>query len=183
MPMPIFTAGRKLRASELKAIADQVDALTSSYFEEARKTALTSRASTTVQAADPHLTIPLPASTVWHFSAVLLVSSAANAAGDLAFQFTAPAGATLDVGHLALHDSLASGSSGTAEGAGVGGSGSPSLLMAAGASTTVTTVQVEGRIVFGVTAGSLTLTWAQLASNANATTLNVGSKLTARRLD
>lgn len=165
-----FTAGQRLRASDLAA-------------PTARKTSATDRTSTTVQVADTHLFLALPANTVWDFTALLLVTSAANAAGDISFQFTFPALAAVDVGHLALHDSIASGSSASVEGAGVSSATvSPTTLMAAGCSTAMTSIFVWGRITLAATAGNLALTWAQLASSVNLTRLNVGSNLTARRV-
>lgn len=148
----------------------------------ARKGSATPRSSTTTHAADPDLTLALPALTTWDFTSLLFVTSAANAAGDLAFQFAYPVGCTVDVGHLAVHDSIASGSTAGVEAAGTPNSTtSPTTAMAAGASTAITNVFVWGRITLGSTAGSLTLMWAQLASNANATTLGIGSNITARR--
>lgn len=179
-------AGLHVSGADLLSLQTQITALTSridALVSTARKTVATSRNTTTVQAADPDLVIPLLANTTWDITSLMLVSSAANAAGDFAFQYTYPAGCTVDLGHLAPHDSLASGSNSSLESAGVSNStASPTGLMAAGASTSITSHWVWGRIAVGATAGNFTLTWAQLSSNANNTTLNIGSNLTLRRV-
>lgn len=149
----------------------------------AYKSASTSRNTTTTPAADADLTIALPASTTWDFDGLLLLTSAANAAGDFMFQFTWPTAATLSHGAWGLHNVLASGSQSDLEGAATSAdSTSPSVLYAAGASTTVTGVFFKGRIIMSTTAGNLAVAWAQFSSNANNTTLNAGSHMTCRQV-
>lgn len=146
----------------------------------AAKTLTTSRNSTTTDTADPHLVLALAASKTYDIKGVLLVSSAANAAGDFKFSFTFPTGAELTVAPIGVHDSLASSSSADGQFAVITpDASSPTSSLSFGASTTATGIQVEGRITVGSTAGNLTLLWSQLSSNANATSLLQGSWLTA----
>lgn len=181
---PTLADGTPYPASMWQLALDEVARLSAASASggalKARKATATPRTAT-AQVADPHLTLAFPANTSWDFTSLLLVTSAANAQGDFAFQFTYPALCTVDVGHIALHDSLASGSSVIAEGAGVSNStASPTTLMAAGASTSMTSILVWGSITVGATAGSLALTWG-LLSALGTTTLNIGSRITARR--
>lgn len=143
----------------------------------------TSRTSTATPAADPDLTVALPASTTWDFDGLLLPTSAANAAGDFMFQFTYPASATLSFGAWGLHNTLASGSQSDLEGAATSAdSATPSGLYVAGCSTSMTGVFFKGRIIVSGTPGSLVVSWSQFASNVNATTLNAGSHMTCRQV-
>jgi hypothetical protein len=149
----------------------------------AYKSAGTSRNTTTTPAADSDLTIALPASTTWDFDGLLLVTSAANAAGDFMFQFTYPASATLSFGAWGLHNTLASGSQSDLEAAATSAdSSTPSGLYVAGASTSMTGIFFKGRIIVSTTPGNLVVAWSQFASNANNTTLNAGSHMTCRQV-
>lgn len=167
------------------AWAQQVTDFINDYISgrTVRKAAATSRNTTVTRTADPELTLSLPVNSVWDFECHLLLTSAANAAGDFAGEFTFPAGCTVDHGSLGLTDVLASGNIGdvTAGTATSNDSSSPSLFAGIGCSTTMTFAVYFGRIAIGATPGSLTLAWAQLSSNANNTTVNIGSKLIARR--
>lgn len=148
-----------------------------------RKSSATSRNTTAARVADPDLTLSLPANSTWDWECHLLLSSAANAAGDFAGEFTYPGLATVDHGSFGLIDTLASGGSADLN-AGTATSNdttSPTTFFAMGTSTVITYALIMGRIALGATAGSLTLAWAQFGSNGNNTTVNIGSKLIARR--
>lgn len=173
----IPTSGAKFRASDLAALITEVRPVS------AYKTADTTRANDATRTADPHLTIALPANSTWDWDLSLIINSVANAAGDFTGEMAFPASATLSYGSLSLVDTIASGQSADlkAEGASVD-STSPSDSFDIGCSTVETHALITGRIVLGATAGSLTLNWGQLVSNANGTTLQNGCRLVAHRV-
>lgn len=144
----------------------------------------TTRTSTITRTADPDLALALPANSTWEFTGALILTSAANAAGDFSYEWQFPASATLTAVNHGMDIGLASGSVGTIEAvvqANQTGT-SPTTAQNYGCSTTQTGVIVTGRIVLAGTAGSLTLAWAQQSSNASGTTLQNGSYITARRV-
>jgi len=174
----IPAAGAKLPASVLSALITELRPVS------AFKTVDTSRASTVARVADPDLSVTLPADSDWDFELVLLISSAANAAGDFSGEFAYPTGAAISHLTLGLVDTLASGISADLSADGnTRDATSPSNAFDLGCSTAVVCALVSGRIEVGSTAGALTLNWAQLASNANATVVQDGSRLVARRSD
>lgn len=168
-------AGVTLTASTLSALITELRPITAS------KATTTSRNTTTTDTADPDLVLAVAVSRTYDIKGVLLVSSAANAAGDFKHSFSFPTGATFTLTAIGVHDALASSSSGD----GQFGSNdlldatSPTGSLSYGASTSPTGIQVEARLVTGSTAGNLTLLWSQLSSNANNTNLLGGSWLTA----
>ncbi len=136
------------------------------------------------RSADPHLTIALDASVTYDYDMKLYISSAADAAGDFAGELQFPATATLHTGGHGPADTLATGTiANVAAGYyGQNDSSSPSSAFSYGASLAGVSVHVWGRIVMGVTAGNLLLSWAQQNTNANFTRLHIGSTLTARKV-
>lgn len=169
-------AGAPLRAVLLSALVTELRPVS------AFKTSATSRASVTALAADPDLTIALPANSVWDWELRLVLFSAANAAGDFAGAMSYPADGVCSFSSVGSSDTLASGSSApdtSTRGQSRDGA-TPSASFSFGCSTTENGALVLGRIEIN-TAGSLTLTWAQLGSNVNATFLQDGSCLIARR--
>jgi len=167
-------SGETLTAAKLQALISELRPITAS------KSATTSRNTTTTETADPHLVLPLLANRTYDVKGVLLVTSAANAAGDFRCSFTFPTGATVSSGAIGVHDSLASLTSADGQFSGEAADAtSPTAAVGYGASTSVTAIQVELRVAVGANAGNLTLQWAQLASNANNTNLLSGSWLTA----
>ena len=149
-----------------------------------QKATATSRSSTIARTADPDLVVALPASSSWNFEAVIYHSSAANAAGDLAFEWTWPANATLSAGVHGLANALPSGSQADLEAGPTTrlDATSPSVAQVIGCSVGGGMLYATGRIVLGVTAGNLTFSWAQETSNGNNTTILEGSTLTATRV-
>lgn len=173
----IPSAGAKLRASVLSALITEVRPIS------AVKTVDTSRASDATRTADPDLTISLPANSTWAFTFTLILTSAANAAGDFTGEIQFPASAVVMDGVHGLVDTLASGRSADLLAHGfTRDSSSPTPQFDIGCSTLATAVMIQGRIELGATAGSLLLAWGQLASNGNATVLQDGSTLHAVRL-
>jgi hypothetical protein len=147
------------------------------------KSANTARSSTTTRTADPHLTLTLRANVSYTLSGLLILSSAANAAGDLNMDFSFPANAVVHWGGVGPNNTITSGSF-------IGGefqaqsnqTTSPTGATPYGATTVPNTVLLSGYVAVGATAGSLTLQWAQQTSNANATTLLIGSWLRLDRI-
>lgn len=173
----IPSAGAKLRASVLSALITEVRPVA------AFKTTDTSRSSTITRTADPDLTIALPANSEWDFHCVLIIETAASAAGDFSGEWDYPANANVSYGVIALVDTLAGGLSADAYSRGLARDATaPTTQFDVGVSTSRNAVLISGRIVLGATAGSLTLNWAQLSSNANATVLQDGSRLIAHRV-
>ena len=144
----------------------------------------TSRTSTIARTADPDLVLALLPFYTYDVDGMLFVTSAANAAGDFSYELQYPANATCTPGGLGLHNALPSGSSADLEANALAPDAtSPAGPLPYGASTALSGILVKARIAMGVTAGNLLVAWAQLASNANATTLKAGSWLTARPVD
>jgi hypothetical protein len=147
------------------------------------KSANTARTSTTTRTADPHLTLTVRANVSYTVSGMLILSSAANAAGDFSMDFAFPANAVVHWGGVGPNNTIASGSF-------IGGefqaqsnqTVSPTGQTPYGATTVPNTVLLSGYVAVGATAGSLTLQWAQNTSNANATTLLTGSWLRLDRI-
>lgn len=126
----------------------------------ARKTANTSRASTTTLAADPHLSVSVEANATYNVIAQLVWRP--TQLGGFAFGWTGPSGA-----EMIFMDN----DSGSA------------LLISDSLSFNVTTgATIGGTLVTAGTAGTLTLRWAQRESNATATVLNEHSSLWLRRV-
>lgn len=124
------------------------------------KTASTSRASTTTLTADPHLIVPMAANAMYDLLGML--DYEADATGDMKFQFTLPAAATMNYAWTGYTpaDSISVNGSNTAStvnqiGGGGAGVGRSVLLL--------------GNIVTSSTAGNLGVNWAQNASVATAT--------------
>ncbi|AVH60015.1 MULTISPECIES: hypothetical protein [Streptomyces] len=146
----------------------------------ARKTGDTSRASTTTQADDPHLTVSLTASATYLLYAYLVYQ--AGTTGDINVGFTIPSGAA-----------------GSWQGTGIGrdvvasvGTGgwtvrmnandvSTTQLRSYGGDTTNQVVQVMG-IVRTSSAGAFTVQWAQAAIDATATILRTDSWMQLTRV-
>lgn len=170
-------AGAKLRASVLSSLVTETRPIS------AEKASATSRNTTVTNTADPDLSIALPASSTWDLTAKLLLSSAANAAGDFKFEWQYPANATLTSTPLALVATLASGTSADVEaGATAPDATSPSSGHAFGCSTNIATALCTGRVTLGATAGNVLIAWSQQNSNGSNTTVNAGSSVTAVRV-
>lgn len=144
----------------------------------AAKASATSRASTTVLTADPHLVLSLPVGT-FDLRGNLLIASAADAAGDFSHRWSWTGTMTVTMGGIGPTNLLASGATSDADFVRqLPDSASPSAVSSYGASNFGVNAAIDVRVVVTV-AGNLTLEWAQLASNANATTLEAGSWITA----
>lgn len=175
-PNPL--AGQRLRASTLRDMLPMT----------ARKTSDTSRTATTTVTADPHLTFDVVANAVYIMDGWIKFDG--PAAADLNIDWTAPAGA---LGEW------------TAMGAGTGtvvsANTTPALIAdtqssrgylmrsettditaarsfgCLGTGLTPLTALIHGTIRVGSTAGTYSMDWAQLVSDAGATTLYTDSWL------
>lgn len=151
---------------------------------QASKAADTSRNTTTTATADPDLVIVLQANRTYLVDASLSVTSAANAAGDFKCGFEWTNTATVYVLGFGLSAAgLASGTITDLEGVAQTTSTSPTGGISYGASTSPTSLLRRIRVVTGGSNVTLSLQWAQQTSNANNTTLQAGSSLTAKRVD
>lgn len=172
MAVTAFTAGTKLRASRLNEMITYMTRLT------AAKSSDTSRASTTTRTADPHLVVAMAANTTYDVRALIIGTSAANAAGDLSGEFQYPSDGVFTYTALGLVDSLASSTSADLQAGAVSlDAATPSTQFVVGLSTSITGTFIVARVTT-VTAGNLTFAWAQFASNANNSTLKGGSYVT-----
>lgn len=172
MAVAPFSAGSKLRASRLNELITYMTRLTAS------KSSDTSRASDTTRAVDPHLVVPMAANTTYDLRALIIGTSAANAAGDLSAHWQYPSDGVFSFVALGLVDTLASGSSADLQAGAVAlDTVSPTAQFVVGLSTSTTGTFVVAR-VSTVTAGDLSLYWAQNTSSASASTLKGGSYVT-----
>jgi len=144
-----------------------------------RKSADESVTSSATLQDDNHLVLAVEPNTTYEVTAFIIYDGATT--GDIKVSFTGPAGATLDWTPLGLitsvtastgqiktgHDTFAD-----SEGVGTAGVGAGNRAV----------LQPHGLLVVGATAGSLTFRWAQLASDATATTVLTGSWLRAQRV-
>ncbi|MDJ0460575.1 hypothetical protein [Streptomyces sp. H27-C3] len=175
---PNLLAGQRLRASTLRDMLPMT----------ARKTSDTSRTATTTAVADPHLTFDLVANAVYIMDGWIKFDG--PAAADLNIDWTAPSGT---LGEWAAM--------GAGNGQVVSANTTPALIadtqssrgyLVRTESTDITaarsfgclgtglaplTAVIHGTIRVGSTAGTYSLDWAQLVSDAGATTLYTDSWL------
>jgi hypothetical protein len=166
---PTFLAGQRITAS----------LLSSGLPQTARKTADTSRASTTTATADPHLAFDVEASAVyaWHG----WIKYFADPAADLMVDFTVPSGS------LGEWNGFAAGS-GTTTSSTVGYSLRTEANDVSQARNFYGTSDADhGAHLYGIlrvstTAGAFSLDWAQGTSSATATVLYTDSWLMLQRI-
>lgn len=145
----------------------------------ATKTALESVTSSTALQNDDELVLPVEASAVYEMALVLFHDSDATVAGDIKIAWTGPAGAALSWG---VHGANTSVTTST----GVGSVNMQTRTIAefasfGGGDSAGTTALAFGTLTTAGTAGTLQLQWAQETSNAVATNVRAGSRLTLRR--
>lgn len=161
---PVITAGMALTSALLQSM------LTQSAF----KASGTSRTSTTTLTADPDLSVPLAASATYDFEMDLVYNGGTNGSSDLKFGFTGPSGYAMNFGAFIV--SIPAGV------ASVGGTQVTTTASGTVGAGTPLAVRVSGAVTTSLTAGALTLTWAQNTSSGTATTLMTGCKMRARRV-
>lgn len=142
----------------------------------ARKTADTARTSNLLT-DDPHLTVAVEANATYELEAILFVNSASDTP-DLKVAFTWPGDAVGIYGQDGLSPSGASTAGSISRAVSVASGTNPGSLMA---TSSKTMVRVRG-ILRTVTAGNLTLQWAQAVTDATATTVYADSFLVARKV-
>lgn len=140
-----------------------------------RKTSAESVTSSTTFQDDDELFYTIDDSSArYEVNAYLFVSSAANAAGDIKFQWSMPGGSNVAMGGIGLDIGLASGAVGTLSMQ----AGSP---LSFGCSTTQSMIVLHAIFTPGAT-GTLTLQWAQNSSSGSATTVQAGSHLVIKQV-
>lgn len=139
------------------------------------KTSTESVTSSTTLQNDDQLVVPMLANYKYAFEAYLIYDG--STAGDLKAAFTVPSGATLNWtnfapnsgGTLVDYNAVVQTSSGATRNIACNGA-------------TVMSCQPKGYVGMGSTAGNLQLQWAQVASNATATRIFLGSWIRLTRI-
>lgn len=139
-----------------------------------QKTAATARKSTTVLTSDPDLQLPFTTMGNWAVRMLLAYDGVA----DLEFGFAVPAGATFYFAVAYVN----SGDSPVLEAHKAISTFSDTVVADATTAGTLQGVIVDGLLVMDGTPGSLSLLWAQSASNATPTNLDQNSYMIAWRL-
>lgn len=166
---PTFLAGQRITAA----------LLTSAQPLVARKTADTSRASTTTFAADPHLTFSVEANAVyiWHG----WIKYFADPVPDLQVNFTAPTG-SLGEWHQIAAGSGATTTNTTGQSVRLESNDIVSGRNWYGVSDWDLGAVIHGTLRVGPTAGTFALQWAQTSSSATATILYTDSWISMQRI-
>lgn len=161
---PVIVAGMAVTSALLQSMLPQ----------SAVKSTGTARTLTTTLTADPDLTVPVTVGAVYDVELSLVYNGFTTGSGDLKFVWSVPSGATFAGGFLGIANPLGTTIApvtGTSTQVSYGnGTGSTLWCM------------VSGTLFTSSSGGNLALTWAQNTSNATATTLMTGSKLSARRV-
>ena len=165
MPVPVWAVGQVLSASDVNSWFIPLAAV---------KTADQSVTSSVTMVNDTELFAPIVAVGTYQFECYLDYTGA-NAAGQLQWRWIVPTGTTMRYqsifqgtgGAAVVHLTNIAGDTPNANSLGTG------TLMAA---------TMIGTIVAGVNAGNMQLQWAQVASNATATTVRAQSCLILRRI-
>jgi hypothetical protein len=132
----------------------------------------TTRASTTTYSADPHLQASVAASTVYDGEIVGVYQAAATP--QIKFQFTFPAGATVEA--LTWHYDPGADEWGNA-GGGISQSSPANVVVGLSGTGANTPFRLNFALLVGAAAGTFSLDWAQNVSNATGTILRKGTKL------
>lgn len=153
--------------TQLKAVSDSVP-----LFTRAIKSADKTITNSTTFDPDNHLFLPVASNSIYILDSMLLYAGPADPAGGIKFDWTGPAGFTINwvnygvlgvgTGTLTSYDAVME----TAAGGRFHGT--------AGLPTTLS-LQPKGVVRTLGTAGTLTLRWAQAAANATGTTLKTDS--------
>jgi hypothetical protein len=169
--MGLFTAGQILTAAALNELVLYVEKTTGQNV---------TNSATFVN--DNELFLPVSANAVYTFECIVVGSSAANAAGDLKLTFSGPTGCEIS-GTVQGPNNVALASGSSADGEYVfRNSLTDASFIPVGVSTSANGIILTGRITTGGTAGTMRLRWAQLAANANATTVGARSYLRLLRV-
>lgn len=165
---PAWTAGQRVTAALLTAMQPIVVV----------KSSDTARTSTTTLAADPHIVVPVSASATYLLDGYIEFDGIFGGTGDIKFDWTIPAGATLRWGPLG------NASGDTTQKYAANSAANSSVLTAGtyGTGGTRSAASPRGYVTVGGTAGNLQLRWAQNTSSATATTVYAGSWIRLQRI-
>lgn len=170
-------AGAKLRGSIFSAIVTELREI---YVYKGSDESVTSSAALQ---NDDALVLPVVANAEYHGELVAITTSAANAAGDVAFGFSFPTLATLQFPGFGPHNALPSGSAADGEWIARPAAVSGTTNIPYGTSTAGVSHLIKINLATGANAGNLQMMWAQQVSNVNATTVKAGSYMWLRRVD
>jgi hypothetical protein len=166
-----FSAGQTLTAADLiRPLA----------FGVVKQVAESVTSSTALQ-DDNELFVALAANTTYKLDLALLVTETTGTTADIKLAWTQPAGCRIDAAAVGAHVSW-NGTSGAVEvefGSWQGETGSPTTAKNFGTINAGISFgyHVRGTVVTGANAGTLRLQWAQVASVAEAVTVQAGSSL------
>ena len=167
---PDFTTAEVVTATKMDQLAPDV----------VRKTADESVTSSATLQNDNELFVTIGATGTYLIELTLYALSAANAAGDIKVAFTFPTG-TMHFSGWAADSGLASGAIQTGVWVAKLSAISGTDTFDSGLSTAALGINIHG--IFTATAtGTLQVQWAQLASNANASTVKAGSHMVVRQV-
>lgn len=141
----------------------------------AEKPADTTRASNTTISADPDLTLPLVANSIYQVIAFINYEGSARGTADIQWSYAVPAGAVMK--YNSIYNLISSGLPGFNL-----LSGATVSQAATGSSGVEMGLSHIGQVIMAGTTGSLTFSWAQNTSNAYSTKVRAQSYLFARRI-
>lgn len=178
MALPTFTAGRRVRASELNAIVNGLRPL------HAHKTAdqpinSASPGGGTTLTNDTHLFVSVAANTTYRVFVALEAKEGASQVTDLKVAFTMPTLAVLDVVGRGPHTAwnASPGNLETEWAALQNQTTSPTGTFLWGTTTQAFSYEVNGLLRVGSNAGTFRLQWAQILANAANLTMLSGSTM------
>lgn len=177
MALPTFASGSRVRASALTALVAELQNLFSDTLKVIKPADSPARTNNTL-AVDPDLSLALLASTSYDFTFKVFYGS--NATADIQFAVAFPTGAAVTWGGQRIV-TAASPSGDMDAGIYVAPTSAVSPIAAAGTGGD-TLIMIEGTIVTGVTAGNVTLWWAQNTTNVSGAIVRARSTATARRI-
>lgn len=168
MALKTFTVGEVLTAADTNLYLVNTLAV--------RKTATEQVTSSTTLQNDDELLLSVAANSTYEFSGMLIFDGAT--AGDLKYQFTGPASATLDAVANQITEAGTISSSDQVIGFNIS---TPVITGAVGTGTNVH-VPMSGILVVAGTAGTFQLQWAQGTSSVTGTRIFANSYLVLRRI-
>jgi hypothetical protein len=157
--------------TQLKAVSDSVKTILM-----VRKTIDEAVTSSVTLQADDQLFLPVAANSFYQLDCFLMYTGAADPAGGFGLDWTGPAGFSMSWASYGVNGAIAAGSLTDHDVVALSNNG----LRNHGSNNvgTVMSMRPAGVVATAGTAGTLTLRWAQGASNATATTLKANSFIT-----
>jgi hypothetical protein len=136
----------------------------------------TSRASTIAQASDPDLAVTVAANATYHVDMWLNYEGGTQGASDLKIGFAVPASATFRYSGTYVN------SGGNNANEIYAASGLGPLNLGTNGAGNIRGASFHGTLVTAASTGTFALSWAQVTSNATATTIHTGSDLKLTRI-